>query len=185
METREKEIWKAIPEYEGLYEISNYGRVKSLSRDIKHDFIKNYKLKESFLSKSCDNLGYVRYTLRKNGKRKTFTAHRLVALLFIKNINNYKFINHKNQNKEDNYYKNLEWVNHRENISHRYKKANTTSLLTGVFLDTSRNYSKKYRASISINGKSIYLGMYLTENEAHQAYLNALNNYKLKNKYAY
>lgn len=99
------EIWKDINGYNGLYQISNLGRVKSLNKSI----IKKLQTNEK---------GYLKVTLANNKKRKTYFVHRLVALHFIPNINNLPQINHKNENKCDNRVENLEWCDNRYNCNY-------------------------------------------------------------------
>lgn len=90
-----KEVWKDINGYEGLYQISNLGKVKSI--------ISNKILKGN------ENAEYIYVTLCKNGKQKIKKIHRLVAEAFIDNPNNYLYINHKDENKKNNIVNNLEW----------------------------------------------------------------------------
>lgn len=101
------EIWKDIPEYEGLYQVSNLGRVKSFKR--------NGNSKDRILKPSKNRCGYLQVILYKNRKTKTFTVHRLVALAFISNTLNLPCINHKDENKENNHVNNLEWCTHEYN----------------------------------------------------------------------
>ena len=106
-----KEIWKSIEGYEGLYEISNLGRVKSLARfENGHNANsqKRYFRKEKFL-KQGNVRNYLVVCLLKNGKRKMYRVHRLVALAFIPNPNNYSCVNHKDENPLNNCVDNLEW----------------------------------------------------------------------------
>lgn len=91
-------IWKNIPEYEGLYLISNYGDIKSL-----HNYRKGNILKPKIRK------GYYQIGLRKNGKRKWYAIHRLVAKTFLNNENNFPQVNHKDENKLNNYVENLEF----------------------------------------------------------------------------
>lgn len=100
-----KEIWRDIKGYEGLYKVSNYGRIKSLERK---DCLGRSK-KEKILKLSEDKDGYLLITLHKNKKVKTFKVHRLVAETFVPNPNNYPIINHKDENKINNHVSNLEW----------------------------------------------------------------------------
>lgn len=101
------EIWKDIKGYEGDYQISNLGRVKSLK----------YK-KERILKYFFDKDGYKNLTLTKNGKAKKKKIHRLVAECFIKNPFNKPDVNHIDLDKSNNNVSNLEWVNKRENMKH-------------------------------------------------------------------
>lgn len=104
------EIWKDIVAYEGMYQVSDLGRVKSLK------FSKLRLLKNSF-----DKDGYLLVSLYKNGKQKTITTHRLVAQSFIYNKDKKPQVNHINGIKDDNRVQNLEWNTSLENIRHSYK----------------------------------------------------------------
>lgn len=109
------EVWKDIPNYEGLYQISNLGNVKSLcfgARNIKKSNI------VKLLHQSRNNLGYHKVQLYKDGKSKMFYVHRLVAMSFIPNPDNKPQINHKDGNKDNNTIDNLEWVTSKENLRH-------------------------------------------------------------------
>ena len=102
----------------GLYQVSNLGRVKRLgyTRSI---FVNNktqiMTFKDHVLKPIRHNNGYYADSLSKNNKHKIFLIHKLVAQAFIKNPNNYKCINHKDENKFNNYIDNLEWCNHKHN----------------------------------------------------------------------
>lgn len=85
----ENEVWKDIPNYEGLYQVSNLGRVKALSK-----IINGRKYEENIKVPSYGGRGYYRLPLCKNGKNKYFYIHRLVAQAFISNPNNYPCVNH-------------------------------------------------------------------------------------------
>lgn len=104
------EIWKDIPGYEGLYQVSNYGRVLSLYRYRK----KSKNILKTFTRKT----GYIAVTLQKNGKRETKLVHQLVALCFIDNPNNYPIINHIDENPSNNRVDNLEWCTHKYNSNY-------------------------------------------------------------------
>lgn len=101
------EIWKPIRDYEGIYEVSNYGRVKSVS---------NEKYKKEKLRKFSVAKGYYSVILFKNGKRKAFSVHRLVAEAFIPNPHNLPQVNHKDENPKNNAVWNLEWCDEDYNI---------------------------------------------------------------------
>lgn len=98
----ENEIWKDIEGYEGLYQISNLGRVKSLNY--------NRTNQEKILKQIKDRGGYFKVNLWKNGNQKTYQVHRLVANAFIDNPNNHPTVNHINEDKTDNRVYNLEWM---------------------------------------------------------------------------
>ena len=114
-----EEEWKPIKGYEGLYEVSNMGRVKSLHRS-----------KGIILKQSIHTNGYMYAGLYKNGTRISKRVHRLVATAFIRNPNNYDVVNHKDGNKKNNTVDNLEWCTRSYNIRHAYhnglKSANTS-----------------------------------------------------------
>lgn len=95
------EVWKPVFGYEGLYEVSNHGKVKSL-----HWYGGNTE-KEKTLSVRTD--GYLRVVLSKDGISKNYAVHRLVAQAFIPNPNNLEMVNHKDENRQNNNVENLEW----------------------------------------------------------------------------
>ncbi|MDR2009969.1 MAG: HNH endonuclease [Bacteroidales bacterium] len=107
------EKWVPIIGYEGLYEVSNNGYVKSLSN--------SKTRKEKILNQNLNRDGYCLVFLCKNGKRKAFTVHRLVAIAFIPNSENKCEVNHINGIKNDNRSDNLEWNTRIENLKHRTK----------------------------------------------------------------
>lgn len=98
------ETWKSITGYEGLYEVSNLGRVKSLKFD-KEKILKPNKVK-----------GYLRVELLKNGQRKLLYVHRLVAAAFIPNPKGLPEVNHKDEDKTNNSVTNIEWVSRWDNM---------------------------------------------------------------------
>lgn len=106
-----EEIWKDIVGYEGLYQISNLGRIKSLSRFCKYSSGKTRKVNERIMKFDISKLGYFRVHLSKNGIDKKILVHRLVAQAFIPNPKNYPIINHKDENPSNNKVNNLEWCN--------------------------------------------------------------------------
>ena len=112
----EKEIWKDITGYEGLYQVSNIGRVKSLPREIGRYLRNRYKI----LNYNIRNNRYAFVGLYNNKKVKYFSVHRLVALTFIPNPLKKSEVNHKNGIKLDNRVKNLEWVTSSENKIHAF-----------------------------------------------------------------
>lgn len=116
-----KEIWKDIKGYEGLYQVSNLGKVRSLDRKIlfKNGHIQFFKGK--ILSLSKDKNGYIHIILHKDNKTKIFRVHRLVAETFIPNLENKPQVNHIDGNKENNCLSNLEYCTIKENHIHAYR----------------------------------------------------------------
>ena len=105
--TNNEEIWKDIEGYEGLYQISDKGRVKSLRFG-----------KEKILKSVIDKKNYLQVVLYKNKIKKHFQVHRLVALAFISNPQNYPQVNHKDENPSNNNLENLEWCTSKYNINY-------------------------------------------------------------------
>ena len=96
-----QEIWKDIKGYEGLYQVSNFGNVKSLERRV-NSCNGGRNKKEKYIISTDNGNGYKKVGLSKNHKRKNYYVHRLVAEAFIENLNNYKEVNHKDNNKDNN-----------------------------------------------------------------------------------
>lgn len=126
----EHEVWKDIPKYEGLYQVSNLGRVRSLDKIVCNKR-GTYKRIGKIKAISNASYGYKSVGLCKDGIRKTWLIHILVAKSFIPNILGKKTINHINCDKTDNRVRNLEWATVSENIKHAYnngKKPNKAQL---------------------------------------------------------
>jgi hypothetical protein len=163
-----EEIWKDIPDYEGLYQVSNYGNVKSLSREI-GSAKRIYISKEKKLKGRKKTNGYLNVVLYKNTFKMEKSIHQLVAIVFLKHIpsGNILVVDHKDNNKLNNRLDNLQIVSTRENNSK--DKKNGSSKYVGVYL-----HKKKYISQIHIDGKTIYLGYFVSELEAGIAYKKAL-----------
>ena len=117
------EIWKAVEGYEGLYEVSNLGRVRGLDRFVRHSGEYQRKAKGIVLKEATNSTGhYSTVKLNKNGVSKQHKVHRLVALAFIENPNGYKEINHKDENKQNNCVENLEWCTRKYNENYGTKR---------------------------------------------------------------
>lgn len=114
------EVWKDIEGYDGLYQVSNHARVRSIDRCIKCSDGKTRRLKGMLLSPGPNswNRHYLTVNLSKCGKIKPHMVHRLVADAFIPNPDNKPEVNHIDGNKKNNEVSNLEWVTHQENMKH-------------------------------------------------------------------
>ena len=110
------EEWRDIKGYEGLYKVSNYGRVKSVERTIKGRHFQGKILKGGKFSN-----GYLFVCLRKNGENKNHLTHRLVASAFLENHMSFTDVNHKDGNKTNNHVDNLEWCSRSYNLEHAVK----------------------------------------------------------------
>ncbi len=160
----EQEIWKDIDGYEGIYQISNLGRLKSLERKINYG---NRILKEKILKSPVANIGYCMVNLYKDNSRKLVLIHRLVAVAFIPNPKNKLEVNHIDSNKLNNKAENLEWATKRENLTHYCLTKKSSSSFTGVCWNK-RN--KNWLSQIKINNKLVNLGSFKSEIDASNAY---------------
>ena len=116
-----EEIWKDIEGYEGMYQVSNYGRVKGQERWTHFKNGKKPRFEpERILKFAKHHKGYVKAQLRKEDKLKAFFVHRLVAQAFIPNPEGKPQVNHKDGDKLNNTVSNLEWTTQSENLKHSY-----------------------------------------------------------------
>jgi hypothetical protein len=118
------EIWKDIKGYEGYYQVSNLGNVKSLDRKLWNGFV-FHEVKGKVMKVRTEKDGYLRCNLSKNGKMKDGRIHRLVAEAFIPNPKNKPTVNHNNTDVTDNSVTNLEWATHKEQVEHYNKIKNS------------------------------------------------------------
>jgi hypothetical protein len=172
------EIWKDVVGYEGLYKVSNSGRIKSLDRLVVTKKNVNINIPEK-IRKQCDNgFGYLYVTLTKNGKSLTQASHRIVAKAFIPNTENKKCINHKNWNRSDNRVDNLEWTTYMENSCSKSNRTQYSSQYAGV------SYSKRdkmYIAKVSIKGKYVFQKGFKKDIDAYNARIEYMTKNNLKN----
>jgi hypothetical protein len=113
-----EEIWKDISGYEGFYQVSNFGRVRSLDRKVNH-YLSGTKIFRGQIIKSHPNHGgYLMVPLCKKRKRALLQIHRLVALAFIPNTDNKPCVNHLDADRQNNAVENLQWCTHLENVRH-------------------------------------------------------------------
>ena len=112
------EIWKNIKGYEGFYQVSNMGRVKSLERTFIDKSGRKRTIKERILKQAAWSTGYLSVVLSTSGKRKMFAVHRLVCKAFHEKPDNKPCVNHIDENKTNNCASNLEWCTSSENNNH-------------------------------------------------------------------
>lgn len=121
-----EECWRDVKGYEGLYQVSNHGNVRSLKREVPQGKYGKTRLAGGSLMKPTNNgNGYLLVGLRRLGKRKNFYVHRLVAEHFIANDHGYKYVNHKDYDTSNNRADNLEWCTQKENTrysAHKMRK---------------------------------------------------------------
>jgi hypothetical protein len=118
------EEWRDVAGYEGKYQVSNMGRVKSVARMVKRAKATSacHPINERIRKQATDKKGYKRVGLMKDGKLVTEKVHRLVSIAFIPNPHNLPQVNHINGAKDDNRAENLEWADNSKNQIHAYKK---------------------------------------------------------------
>ena len=146
-----KEVWRDIEGYEGYYQVSNIGKVRSLDRVVVHEEGTKRNLKGDIL-KTHIKYGYVYVTLSKNNKLKSYRVHRLVAKAFIPNPNNYPSVNHKDENRKNNNVTNLEWctVKYNNEYSGTTEKAINANkkkvrcIETGEIFDSTADAARHY-----------------------------------------
>lgn len=134
-----KEEWRDIPQYEGLYQVSNQGQIRSIDRIVRRNGETTKNLRGFILLPLYQKSGYMFVFLSKNGKAKRMAIHRAVALAFIPNPENKPEVNHINEDKTDNRLENLEWATIKENrnygtrIARGIANRNQTGEKNGMF----------------------------------------------------
>ena len=155
-----EEIWKDIPNFDGLYQASNLGRIKSLKRIAKKEYRNNRIVKEKIMLGTKNQDGYlkVHFKNKELNINKGLFIHRLIAMTFIPNPNSLPQINHKDGNKLNNNVDNLEWCTNLYNQQHAWKNGlhKSTKCKKIKQLDKNKNEIKKWN---SITEASKYLGI--------------------------
>ena len=152
-----------LKDYEGLYQINKNGEIKS-------------KRKNIIMKPTINDKGYLNISLRKDKQKKQYYIHRLLAIQFIDNPNEYKIVDHIDNNKLNNDLENLRWISHSGNCRNRIPHGSSKYL--GVYW---YKKSKKWMAQITIDGKRKYLGLFTNEEEASECYQKVYN--EIMNKY--
>lgn len=175
--TIRNEKWKDLYDYEGIYQVSSLGRIKSLKRVVLRKNGQKYERKEMILKPVSDGNGYTQVFLNKKGKQKTKKVHKLVAIAFLdhKPCGMNILVDHKDNNPLNNNAENLQLISNREN-STKDRKGGSSK-----YIGVSRHKeSNKWRARIKINNKECHLGVFKEEYTASIAYQTALYKYLKK-----
>lgn len=174
----DKEIWKAVPNYEGVYEASTHGRIRSLDRKVPHGVGGGYRNRKGTIlktDKKINGAGYMYATLANSGIHKKLAVHQIVAMSFLNHTpSGYELvINHIDGDRLNNHKDNLEIVTTRQNATVKFKDRDKvlTSSYVGVCFD---KFKKRWLAAITVGGKQIHLGYHKVEIDAHNAYQKAL-----------
>lgn len=168
-----EEIFKDIPGYEGIYKVSNLGRIKSVERIN----IRNVLIRECFRKFRKSTTGYLRVNLSYNGVIKTELVHQLVAMAFLTYSSNdiNMVCDHINNIRTDNRLENLQVISQRKNASKDRYRQNYSSKYVGV---TWHKATKKWQSTIYADGKYKYLGVHTNEHDAHLEYQKELKKLK-------
>jgi hypothetical protein len=169
------EEFKDIPGYEGLYQVSNLGRIKSCNRVVKHNNGNVHHKKEKILRQSNNGKDYLSVLLYDdNGFKKSHYVHRLVLRSFIGESN--LLVDHKNHIRTCNILSNLRYLTARLNSSTVVNRPIPASKYVGVTKNS--NSINKWKSTLRINGTKRYVGSFKTEIEASEAYQKALYNWE-------
>ena len=155
-----EEIWKDIPGFEGFYEASNKGSIRSVSRIVRSG--RGHRINPSVVLKpSIGQWGYEQVSLRENGKKYNKRVNRLIAETFIPNPNNYPQVNHIDGNKTNNCVSNLEWCNSSQNMKHCFDnglsrwKTKIRIVETGIVYDSISECARSIGGYISLIQKCL------------------------------
>jgi Trp operon repressor len=159
----EIEVYVDISNYEGYYQVSNYGNVRSLDRVITEQTGKTQTLKGRILKPHTNSSGYYQINLNRKSIRTTFAIHQLVAQAFLDNRSRKPTVNHINGIKTDNNVNNLEWATYSENLEHAYKNKLRTSVLSQAVGE--KNYKRKLTPEQVIEIKRLLVAGNLTHRE--------------------
>lgn len=152
-----KEIWKDIPNYEGIYQASNKGRIRTHANKTtytKRHGLRKWKSRVLKFKSSDHKRGGNRVSLWKDGKHKDFLVHRLIATTFLENLIDTKMtVNHKDGDRLNNYIDNLEWLSRAENIRHGFE--NGLYRQTSILIQKKENGNSLKFRSMAIASKYI------------------------------
>lgn len=160
-----QEIWKDIEGYEGFYQVSNKGRIKSLDRLVRSKCGSTQLKRGKVLKPQNTRDGYLQVTLSKYSKLKTYKIHQLVGKAFLLNPNNYVEINHKDENTLNNDFRNLEWCSRSYNNNYGNRNLKCSLAVKGVkrpqsvidkISESCRQKSMKGKHWKLVNGKRVW-----------------------------
>jgi hypothetical protein len=160
------EQWKDIPDYEGIYQVSDFGRVKSLKRFVEGN--NKQVTKDTIIKANLNSYGYPALGLSKNNHRKVITVHRILAMAFLGLTKDTVGVcDHIDNNRQNNKLSNLQIISSRLNNT---KDAKNKTNYNGV-----KKSGKKFSAYIKLKGKNLHLGTFDSAIEAHKKYTEAFN----------
>ena len=162
-----EEIWRPVVGYEGLYEVSSTGRVRSLDRCLVNSFGRSVFIKGKLLKIYDNTLGYKFVSLVMDKHPSPMYVHRLVAQAFIPNPDGLPQVNHKDEDKSNNRVENLEWCTAKYNMNYgsRMKKTRETKLKTGSYSGLS---NKEYQKEYYIKNRDLILSRHKEYNQDHK-----------------
>lgn len=176
MKQNREEIWRDVPDYDGYYEVSNLGRVRSLDRWVFFKDGRKRFYKGRIIESNFNKGGYKKLNLSKDSKVQTFLIHQLVAIVFLDHEPNGHTLvcDHIDGDRANNNVENLQIVTQRQNLStcYRANESSFSSKYVGVTFNKAEN---KWRAGIRHKGKNNFLGQYKNEEKASKAYKKALD----------
>lgn len=156
------EVWKDIVGYEGRYQVSNIGRIKSLQEwNVNKG---KFRYRERIMSPTDNGNGYLIVSLKNGNKRKNYYVHRLVATAFVSNPRNVNYINHLDYNKTNNVFSNLEWTTQKENI--RYSAERMRKPHRNKLPSSGERYIIKRQNRFELVIRKKYIGSFKTIEEA-------------------
>jgi len=164
------EEWRDVVGYEGCYMVSNLGRILSLGRYVRL-YAYTKMIEPCLIQQHLGRNGYFSVTLKKNGEKKCISVHRLVAISFIPNPNNYPCVDHINDNKTDNQSYNLQWCTHKFNNSKEHHRLSESLSQRGKILTSIR----KPIVQLSTNGDIIQIFPSMTDADLKGFQHSAIN----------
>ena len=167
-----KEIFKDIPDYEGLYQASSFGRIKSFERIVDH--LGGKRKVGGGILKNINHKGYSVVWLCADGEQKKYLVHRLIAQIFISNPKNLPEVNHIDLCKKNNYVTNLEWINRQDNVTHAKEHGVYEHLYSPINqYDLSGNFIKKFESLSEATDSVVY--KFNNKESAKHSIIHALN----------